>query len=224
MYNNRLQQIQETFENVKKCKPFTTKTKKHFIDQYTNEGICIFSFEEITIQLHKITGKEVKTPKMRKNWIYINQDNHINAIDINHRGFGFISGYKSGITVIDIDDINVYYDMVQHHPSLLKYRTILTNKGVHIYCKYDPSILTHTDALKNYKKVDIRNDDAITFCAPTQYKLLDGTIITYIDIGGEIKSFPKFIKDSLKQSDIRKIHKQQNIGFFVDNDNKITIS
>jgi hypothetical protein len=41
-----------------------------------------------------------------------------------------------------------------------------------------------------YPDVDIRNDEGVVFAPPTRYNLLDGTIIEYEDMGGELRDFP----------------------------------
>jgi hypothetical protein len=88
--------------------------------------------------------------------------------------------------------------MATKYPDLKKHRTIKTNKGYHIYCKYDDNIISTTDALSTYPKVDIRNDGGIIFCSPTQYKLQDGSTAKYEDIGGEILPIPEIIMNDIK--------------------------
>ena len=83
------------------------------------------------------------------------------------RGWGIITGKESGVTVLDFDKTEDYRKLVQIDPSLLMCKTVLTNKGAHIYFKYDPDLPTGTNVLSKLNGVDLRNDNAIAFCNPT---------------------------------------------------------
>jgi len=56
------------------------------------------------------------------------------------------------------------------HPELKEYKTIQTNKGFHIWFKFDPDFKTTTDGFSDYEGVDIRNQGGVVFCPPTTYK------------------------------------------------------
>jgi hypothetical protein len=117
----------------------------------------------------------------------------------NHNGYAIITGKMSNITVFDFDVPDVYYKFLELCPKLKDYRTIKTKNGFHIYCNYDEDIKTTTDGFINDKGVDIRNDDAIIFAPPCKRNLLDGTIFTYEDFGGEILPVPEIFLDNMKQ-------------------------
>ena len=122
---------------TKAYKFFTKKEKDLILKKYIDDGFCVFSFEGIETYKHKISGKETKSPKgLPKGWINIDPNNHLKYINTkSHKGFGFIAGDKSNVTVIDIDNMEVYYQMLKKYPKLKNYRTIVTNKGVHLYSK-----------------------------------------------------------------------------------------
>ena len=88
--------------------------------------------------------------------------------------------------------------MIEQHPELKKYKTIQTNKGFHIWFKYDSDFKTTTDAFSEYKGVDIRNDAGIVFCPPTTYKLPNGDIVKYVDLGGDFELPPSYLKTYIK--------------------------
>jgi len=162
-----------------------------------NDNFVCFTFSGISTFVNS-KGEEKKKPMGMPKHAEINKDNFLEYCNNSHKAAAIITGKMSNITVIDFDDKDCYKTMTAKYPDLKKYRTIKTNKGYHIYCKYDPNIISTTDALSTYPKVDIRNDGGIIFCSPTQYKLQDGSIVKYEDIGGEILAIPKIIMDDIK--------------------------
>lgn len=171
-----------------------------------NDGFVCFTFSGISTFTNS-KGEEKKKPMGLPKHADINADNFKDYCNDSHKAAAIITGKMSNITVIDFDDKECYETMATKYPDLKKYRTIKTNKGYHIYCQYDPNIISTTDALATYPKVDIRNDGGIIFCSPTQYKLQDGTIVKYEDIGGAILPIPEIIMSDIKADKF--INKQQ---------------
>lgn len=161
-----------------------------------NDFVC-FTFSGISTFTNS-KGEEKKKPMGMPKHAEINKDNFLEYCNSSHKAAAIITGKMSNITVIDFDDKDCYENMATKYPDLKKYRTIKTNKGYHIYCQYDPNIISTTDALTTYPKVDIRNDGGIIFCSPTQYKLQDGSTAKYEDIGGEILPIPEIIMSDIK--------------------------
>lgn len=108
------------------------------------------------------------------------------------------TGKRSNLTVIDFDNLNTYESVIKQYPELKKCKTIKTNKGYHIYFKYEPTFTNRSEAFEALEGVDIRNDGGFVFAAPTKYLLDDGGIAEYLDLGGEIIQMHQFFKDKLK--------------------------
>ena len=167
------------------------------IQKLSDDGFVCFTFSSISMEV-KENGEAKKTPHNMPKHSDINSSNFKNYCKASDKACAILTGKKSNITVIDFDDKACYESMVSKFPDLLKYRTVKTNKGYHIYCQYDPNIKTTVNALMSYPKVDIRNDGGLVFCSPTTYKLVDGSIAKYEDIGGEILPIPEIIMSDIK--------------------------
>jgi len=157
-----------------------------------------FTFKGIATELNK-DKIEKKIPIGMPVWKQINADNFTQYIDTKHKGHAIITGKMSGITVFDFDNQESYNKLVSDFPDIKQFYTIKTKKGVHVYCQYDETIKTTTNALNSYSAVDIRNDDSIVFSPPTSYKMLDGKMAKYEFIGGDILPVPEFLTNELKQ-------------------------
>jgi len=177
----------------------TTTDKYKTVEKYIKQGFCIFSFPGIETFIDHRYGIERKDPHFNVPWQTINNKNNIRNIDLNDKGFAFVTGWFSGVTVLDVDSETVYKQMIKDFPQLKNYRTIKTNRGYHIYFLYDNSIKTSTRSMVDYENVDIRNDGAISFCPPCEYILLNGKRVRYKDLGGRILPIPAKLKNKIKK-------------------------
>jgi len=166
----------------------------------TNKENGILSFSNFIIKTKMVNGKEKKEPKFSTAWNSITFDNCCETVNSN---VAVICGKVSGITVIDFDDEESYDKMRKDFGVLDEFKLVKTNKGCHLYGKYNPDLKTGTNVFEKYPKIDIRNDDSIVFAPPTKYTLLDGTVVQYEDKGGAILDFPTEIVQ-LQKSVIKK--------------------
>ena len=169
------------------------------IQNLVNEGFQVFTFRGIKTKLNA-KGEEKKEPIGMPAWKEIRRDNLMEYIKPTEHCACILTGIMSGITVFDFDDIEVYNKLVIDLPEIKNIRTIKTNHGVHLYCLYDSCIKTTTNGFKSYDKVDIRNEGALVFAPPTKYKLLNGSIVEYVDLGGKILPLPMVLIHDLKQT------------------------
>jgi len=161
------------------------------IDNYLKEDIVCFAFKKIETYTNE-KGEIKKRPVGMPNWKSINKDNCSNYS--NGSAVGIITGKISNLTIIDFDNKNTYELLTKKHPDLKTYKTIQTKKGFHIWFRYDADFKTTTDGF-TVEGVDIRNDDGIVFAPPTKYFFPDGSIVSYIDLGGELVMPPAYLKD-----------------------------
>ena len=112
----------------------------------------------------------------------------------------------SNITVLDFDDAFVYDELVRKLPDLKNYYTVKTNRGYHIYFKYN-ELLPTTANINKLESIDCRNDGGIVIAPPTKYKLLSGDKVKYEYLGGTIEEIPAIL---LKQLLPKKQQKQKD--------------
>ena len=197
--------------------------KGYRINIYIDNIMQINSFTSFTFPCIKMENGK-KKPIGMPSWREINEDNYKEYINKDHHCRAIITGKLSGITVLDFDIDSSYHQMVENFPELKKVKTIKTNKGYHLYFKYDESVLTTVNGFDEYDGVDIRNDKAVVFAPPTKYKMSDGTVFQYEDIGGDIIPFPEEIKTSLKQwNKKQKVEKVETVNK-VDNSSEKAIN
>lgn len=175
--------------------------KMKIVNQLYQEGFVVFSFHSITTQIDK-NGVERKKMIGMSAWSQLDYNNCQNSWNREHKGWAIVTGAKSNLSVIDVDDYSVYETMIQQYPILKTYRTIRTNKGVHIYCQYNDQLKNTTDVCRQFHSVDIRNDGGIITCPPTSYMLKNGNLVVYTDLGGSIEPIPQFIMDDLKPTSL----------------------
>ena len=125
-------------------------------------GFSFFGIE--TTSNHGILGK--KPRGLPSDWININKSN----IHREHKAFAVRTGSISGITVLDVDNKDTYNTLIRDFPLLINTLTIKTPRGFHIYCMYEPSLISNTHSFKSYPNVDIRSDNAIVFGPFTTYR------------------------------------------------------
>ncbi len=124
------------------------------VKNYLDDGIVSFAFPKIIMEMN---GKGIlkKKPIDMPSWKVINKDNCLNHSV--GSAYAVITGEQSNLTIVDFDVKDEYYRLMEIHPELKERRTIQTNKGFHIWFKFDPDFKTTTDGFSDYEGVDIRN-------------------------------------------------------------------
>lgn len=107
---------------------------------------------------------------------------------------GLITGEKTGVTVIDFDDMKSYKQICEIIPDFTSCLRVETRKGIHCYFNYTDKIKSTTNILKDYNNIDCRNTGGFITIPPTKYEYGD-EIVRYTEIEGELKNIPEsFIK------------------------------
>ena len=181
------------------------------VKNYLDDGIVSFAFPKIDTYINE-KGILKKKPINMPSWKVINKDNCLNhSIG---SAYAVITGEQSNLTIVDFDVKDEYYRLMEIHPELKEYWTIQTNKGFHIWFKYDAEYKTTTDGFSDYEGVDIRNQGGVVFCPPTTYKYPNGDIKKYVDLGGKFELPPSYLKTYLKvkgDAKIQNVSVKQNV-------------
>lgn len=154
-------------------------------------SLIFFSFE-LKAEIDKVTGEITKTLKLPLGWTNFSENEIYD--DETHNATGLITGERTGITVIDFDDMDVYNKICDVIPAFKTCKKTLTRKGVHCYFSYTDKIKSTTNILKDYQHVDCRNTGGFIIAPPTKYKC-DGKTYKYVETEGDILDIPEqFIK------------------------------
>jgi len=187
------------------------------VKNYLDDGIVSFAFPKIDTYIND-KGEVKKKPIEMPSWKVINKHN---CLKYSVGGaYAVVTGEQSNLTVIDFDVKDEYYRLMEIHPELKEYKTIQTNKGFHIWFKFDPDFKTTTDGFSDYEGVDIRNQGGVVFCPPTTYKYPNGDIKKYVDLGGKFELPPSYLKTYLKvkgDAKIQNVSVKQNVKETVQN-------
>jgi phage/plasmid-associated DNA primase len=158
-----------------------------------------FTIPRIETKLKKDEEKK-ELIGMPKEWTTkITPENYKKYINKDHEATCMPTGKINNIIVIDFDDRDAYDKMCKEYPDLKNYKTVKTRRGFHVYCNYNSEVLSTTNGLVNYNKVDICSDGKMVLSPPTFYYDFSGNIIEYEDMGGEIMDIPDIIFNDLKQ-------------------------
>ena len=168
---------------------------------YTENTLVFFTFPKIKTEIND-DGKEIKNLGIMPNWSTITKENQAQFQKEDHRCKGILTGQKSGITVIDFDNVNNYNMFVQQFPELNKCTKVKTRRGYHLYFKYNDKLITGSDVM-TLKGVDIRNDGGMIIGPGTTYRTQDGEKHTYELIPGELIDVPDCIITNLLSKSIK---------------------
>jgi len=138
----------------------------------------------------------------------------------NENGYFLVTGEKSGITVIDIDD-----PIKPHNKKIIKEfkcnNIVKTNKGFHHYYKYTDKFEKNTKS--EYLKLDIRNNGGMIYIPPTTYKddEDDDTIYKYIWVNkGELQEMPDELILYIKQIYAKQEKENKNLSNMINESSK----
>ena len=93
-------------------------------------------------------------------WKNKTKEEYAEMFNPSHKVIMIVTGKMNNITVFDFDTEQTYHDCIEKYPQLKKALTVRTNKGYHIYCKYNPLQPTKVNTEKH---IDVRCDDALAF-------------------------------------------------------------
>ena len=168
-----------------------------------------FTFSKIVTHINK-DGLEKKILKGLGPWAKVTKENMADYNKISDKVTAVIAGHLSNITILDVDSETSYDHLTTQHPELLHSYKVKTNKGYHIYFKYDSTIKTTTDACINIPNIDIRNDGSFVIAPPSTYILQNKQVVTYIAQDGVFIEFPEYLKTELKQ--FKDVVKKQKVS------------
>ena len=184
---------------------------KSIVHKLREQEIYCITFNRVFYEKLKPCGKPHKDMRgMPKNWASLTKEQCCEmVVPTNHYAMAILTGAISNLTVIDFDIIATghtsYEKFLEDFPELKTCKTVKScSGGYHIYCRYDPEVVTGTDCFKGkYAGVDIRNDKACIIAPPTKLYFVDENKTATVKgeysefITGEILPFPPELKRHL---------------------------
>jgi hypothetical protein len=175
-------------------------TKKHeFLRLCDQFGFVGFSFTRIGLK-YSSSGEPKKDPiGLQKEYQKATKENFRERIKDDHKAFGFITGERSGITIVDCDTIDVYNRIITDFPELANTLTAKTRKGRHMYFKYDKRVRNSQESFTTYPSVDILSDGGVIYAQPTQYEWFGATVgYEFINENAKMMTIPDGLINDLK--------------------------
>lgn len=127
----------------------------------------------------------------------------VNNKKIKLNGYALLTGKKTGLTVIDFDDIKIYNNFIKYYPAFETCLKVKTRRGIHCYFKYTPLLKTASNILKApYYSVDCRNDGGFITIPPTKIKNENSELNTvYEEIEGIVEDLPDDFFELLRKEE-----------------------
>jgi hypothetical protein len=175
-----------------------------------NYNQIIFDFKLSLVQCqNKMDDNYLKIAKKYDHipvgWQQLEESNirkykEFNNEKIKLNAYGLLTGKKTGLTIIDFDDIKIYNNFIKYYPAFETCLRVKTRKGYHCYFKYSPLLKTASNILKNYNCVDCRNDGGFITIPPTKIKNENSELNTvYEEIDGIVEDLPDEFFELLNQ-------------------------
>mgnify|MGYP003135546441 CR=1 FL=1 len=137
---------------------------------YKNQFI-VHSFSKIQVKLKD--GKWKKEPiGLQPSWTELTKS----SIDKSHSCFGLLTGEKSGILVLDFDDVDLMDEYAMKYPQIANAPRVKTRNGYHLYFKWNSKF---TQLPGKIGKLDIQGNGKQVFYVNTQYETETGETFTY---------------------------------------------
>lgn len=134
-------------------------------------NFVIHSFKGIDLEL--VNGEWKKKPKgMRPEWNEITES----SIKKADKGLGLITGKKSGVLVLDFDNLDLYAEYIMKYPDIKNAPRVATRKGFHLYFLWKDMYIELPSKLG---KLDIQGNGKQVFYVGTEYKTETGDTFTY---------------------------------------------
>jgi len=182
---------------------------------YKNQFI-IHSFPRIELEL--IDGKWKKKPLgLRTGWAELTES----SIDKKHSCFGLLTGEKSGVLVLDFDNIDLMDEYAMKYPSIADAPRVQTRKGFHLYFKWNKKF---TQLPSKIGKLDIQGNGKQVFYPDTQYLTETGYIFIYkwVNEPEDVMELPNELFNELKSYKKEKTTVvTPDTGFHIDCNDKL---